>query len=201
MFPIIIFFGFTEGVLRLLFGGPCDGGKSVHIHNIFYLRFFINIALPFICNKFTFVTKVVGVFTHNEDFWALLEGMGGTVNIIIDPAERKEMLSVQIFMLEMHTDVVNYVKGVTYLDIYVVVIDTSEYISWEEATRKLYATFSIDPTFKFVAPNGNIVDSEDVGFEGNGLPEHTVTLNADDWRPTASLVRTSPLFFILQIML
>ena len=142
---------------------------------------------------------MIGVSTHDADFYDIVEGMGGTVTEIINAEERKSTLDIQKFMMDQHPDVTNFVKGIVGVDGSAVVNTAGRNTSWNDATASFSVCYYVDSSFKMVTLGGEVVDANSVDENGGEECPPNSKVVAMEENPMATLIPTSPLFFYVKI--
>ena len=80
VFPIIKFYSFCRGIVRILVGGECPKCHANHVRNTCTHNFLQECVMPRLKEKFDVVAEVKAVNTHDPDFTYVVEELGGKVH-------------------------------------------------------------------------------------------------------------------------
>ena len=181
----------NDGVLRLLCCGACPGCPAAHIRNVCNVQFG-QMVYAVVKHKFSGLTGVMPVLTHDPDFQRIAEGAGGR---IINTCDRHKKLPFSIqkqIMMDWHPDIDCFIKIFKHRGIGPN-FNQASMMSFDEAASTYNACFVVNQQFKCTDIRGKLAIKEECFDRGFLLPEYTV--EADERVPHRMLMAHDKAFW------
>ena len=153
-----------SGVLKLLLGGRNPECSSLHVRNVPNFLCCQNLLLSFCQHRFSMITKVIPVSTHDPDFEAIVRRCGFGLRIVTPATCSNTMpaaLSFQ-FLANQYPDVDCLLKNENHRMLlpHSVGMNFSQEVTMRELLRMTGVEWIVDKHFKTYSTTGVLLDTK-----------------------------------------